>query len=161
MKHLQAILCVTFVCIATASNAIEKTWICDSKKIAGFDSENGYEVITFSDRRSYRVKSGIKRDYFTKEIDKERFDRMVDMGLFQPASIEELGRSIVSLCRHSEVKLQGFKLNMINCDNPMFTFGGDFSFSLDTGLYSVVNSGFEYGDGSQSWVEVGECRKIN
>ncbi|WP_143529960.1 hypothetical protein [Salibaculum halophilum] len=154
MKSMKIIALSAAALALTAVNAVAQTWICDSKAVVGFDRERGYDVTTYSANRSYRIEAdiaisdlstGVLRNY-------EIFERKSDN--FMPASIQRLGDDFVGLC----VKVSLPSSEWINCDG-FLPFGTRFNFRLETGLFSMLAGGYE--SGGKSWVEVGECRRIN
>lgn len=154
MKSLRIMTLSAAAFALTAVDAVAQTWICDSKASAGFDKKRGYEVIAYSASRSYRVEANISRSTLSLEADQNNrmFEKENDFRT--PASIQLLGDDFVGLCSKVSVAPTEF----ISC-NGILAFGTDFHFDLNTGLFSMLAGGFE--NGGASWVEVGECRRIN
>jgi hypothetical protein len=141
-------------CLAISStDAFAQTWICDSKAAAGFDRKSSYEIIRYSADASYRIKVGIDENSISSSYLRGNsiFSDAEDSGR-HPASIEKIGIGFVALCEMHDT------MKRIFCNYPM-PFGTNFDFSLETGQYTMLAGGYE--DGGASWVEVGECRKIN
>lgn len=141
-------------CLAISStNAFAQTWICDSKAAAGFDRKSGYEIIKYSADTSYRIKVGIDKNSISSSYLRGNsiFSGAENSGR-HAASIERIGIGFVALC-----EMHDFTKRIL-CNYPM-PFGTHFDFSLETGQYTMLAGGYE--DGGVSWVEVGECRKIN
>lgn len=162
MKSFKIMALSTAALVLTAVDADAQTWICDSKALVGFDRESRYEVITFSNRSSYRIEANIDRGRLATSRDKRAYDQLIDSEFqsYKPAGLTVVGQTATFFCRLHErgSNEPTFAVSSISCDSVTQHLA-DFTFVLDTGLYSMVNGGFEFG--GQSWVEVGECRRIN
>jgi hypothetical protein len=154
MKFLKYLILSSAALTLSSVVAVADTWICDSKASAGFDKKRGYEVITYSASRSYRVEANISRSSLSLEGDQNNSIFEKENEFLTPASIQLLGDDFVGLCRKVSVAPTEF----ISC-NGILNFGTNFHFDLNTGLFSMLAGGFE--NGGASWVEVGECRRIN
>jgi hypothetical protein len=147
--------------ISQAGVATAQTWICDARASAGFDREMNYEVIRFRAGRSYRIRSGIQPQELTWEFERNNRIFQFQNDTLIAASIQEVGHSFTSLCRHTISDGGGvasLAFEWIQCDNPRI--GDSFRFNVHTGLFTLLSHGFESEHGGQSWIEVGECRRI-
>jgi hypothetical protein len=153
MKALRYLILSAAALTLSSVVAIADTWICDSKSSVGYDIQRGYELVRFSAGRSYRVKVDIEKEDLS--LDYQRSDLVFKESevVGEPASIQPVGGDFVALCTYWE------QFERIVCDGPM-PFGGNFTFSLSSGRFSMVQNDYPV-NGGQSWIEVGECRRIN
>lgn len=157
MNTLKLFAAIVFL-IFQSGPAATQTWICDVRASAGFDRDRGYEVTRFRAGRSYLIKSGIQPEELS--LERERNDRVFQGVWAIPASIQDVGHSFTTLCRHTKDDSLGapFDFEWITCDRPRT--GHYFIFDLRTGLFTLLAHGFESEHDRQSWIEVGECRRI-
>lgn len=142
-----------------ASPALSQTWVCDARAATGFDRDRGYQNINFNvSGTSYRIIGNIKPEQLSFSFDRENrvFDGAIPDRI--PAGLQQIGDDHIALCIESSVDHETFGFHIIDCDTSVY---GHFKFNLETGLYTRMNDGFESDYSSQSWVEVGECRRIN
>lgn len=154
-------LSLKFVCALVffvASPAFSQTWVCDARAATGFDRDRGYQSRNFNvSGISYRIIGNIRPEQLSLSMDRENrvFDGATDR---IPAGLQLIGDSHTALCIESSLDDETFGFHHINCDSAIY---GRFKFNLETGRYTRMDTGFESNYSSQSWVEVGECRRIN
>ena len=153
------ILIGTLQLILSASSLHSKSWVCDAKAATGFSNDSGFKPLTFSTNSRYIIKDNITPDQLTGDLYKENSIFKYSTKTRYPASIKLIGGNTTELCIHNIVALKGFESDKISCETIMY---GDFIMNIETGRYSSVGNNFQSSsNGSDSWVEVGECRRTN
>ena len=160
MKRSYMLMFAVVILATHANVGAAQTWICDAQASVGFDRQRGYEIVRFRAGSSYRIQSGISPEDLTLEF--QRGDRVFlnpQDDFRRAASFQPVGESFVSLCFHYNYTTNQAQ-NHIICERPM-AIGTHFEFNLRTGLFSLVQFGFEHDVATQTWIEVGSCRRIS
>lgn len=147
-----AILAITITCAGVAHS---QTWVCDTQAATGFKGSEGFRALNFTTNRSYTIKNRINPDDLSFDFQKNDniFQRLSDD--FTPASIQATSDRTVELCEMFDGKILDRSSAWISCD--LVYYGDEFFFNLNTGRFSLYQSGFE--NGNDSIIEVGDCRR--
>ena len=158
-KIFICIILGTLQIIFSASSLHSKSWVCDAKAATGFANDRGFKPITYSVNERYIIKDNITADQLSLEHQRQHRIFNNSTKTRYPASIKKIGGKTTELCIHIIWNSNGYESDKINCETMMH---GDFIMNIETGLYSSVLNDFQSSfDGSNSWVEVGECRRTN
>lgn len=145
------------IVLLAASHAQGETWVCDARAATGFSASRGYSPLKFDvSGTSFVIRAN--PDPMSLSLDSQRQNRIFNSvdDSWQAGSIQKIGDRWVELC--AIIRDSNLPLNTVTCDTIWY---GDFTFNIDTGIYSRTSHGFEIFSSSQSLVEVGECRRTD